>query len=118
MTTRLAYAVAGEISMLANVVESDPGQEHAYDVIRSAERKLGLNVDYEEAGVLDDSKRERSIIVWELMVAHTLSGELERLLGRPFTVHIDFRRKWVQVSVQLEGGVLKVSLPQGRLFSS
>ncbi len=39
-------------------------------------------------------------------------------MKRPFTLDIDFQEKWVKVSVQINDGVLDITLPGRRLFSS
>lgn len=115
MTSRLAYAVAGEINMIAGSIEERPD---AFDKIAdAADKNLSLIITYDEGETLEALKYDRNI-GWEAMIQATLSEELSHVLNRPYTVDVDFQEKWVETRVQLAGGVMNVTLPQRRLFSS
>jgi two-component system osmolarity sensor histidine kinase EnvZ len=118
MTTRLAVAVAGEITLIAAEIEHDSSPEALRLLQTQAEEKLSFDISYEPDGVLNLRKWEGSSHVWESMVAKRLNGELRTSLERPYLLDVDFSEKWARVSVQLDNGVLNVSLPQRRLFSS
>ena len=116
MTGRLAYAVAGEISVIAEQIESGTGSETDMESIAGyAARGLDLLVSFEKGKTLDVSlarTADRSILA--LRLADALSAQVRR----PYLVDVDMHEKWINVSVQLRDGVLHVSLPQRRLFSS
>lgn len=116
MTDRLAHAVAGEVAVIADTLESGADEEQMRRIGLQAARSLDLLISYEPGAVmepdLDPARVRRSI------VARTLIRALDERLFHPFRVTLDMREKWVGVSVQLEGGVLYISLPQRRLFSS
>lgn len=118
MTSRLAFAVAGEISVVAETIERDPSSERVEDIMGYAARGLEMLISYEPGGVLQEDSGRESSGLWETLVAQTLADELEQSLRRPFHIHADFRQKWVQVDVQLKHGMMNVSLPERRLFSS
>ncbi len=117
MTSRLAYAVAGEIALIVQEVEADTSHEAFTDLSVRSARHLDLNLERVK-GELAQGMRYSSVHVWESMVAQTLARELESQLDRKFFLDMAFNEKWVRVSVQLETGILKVTLPQRRLFSS
>ncbi|QQG35709.1 MAG: HAMP domain-containing protein [Micavibrio aeruginosavorus] len=119
MTSRLAFAVAGEISIMAEVLEGTDGEKQIGGLSRYAAQHLDLLISYAPGERIDTQNLAGSDIDWRrLMMVDALSAELETKVRRPFTLMIDSEEKWVDVRVQLEEGVLTVSLPQRRLFSS
>lgn len=118
MTSRLAFAVAGEIAIMAEVLEGPEGIEQLDGLSRYAAQHLDLLISY-VPGFIEDRNTIPDNIDWRRqMMANALSGELSSKVRRPFTLDIDSEEKWVDVRIQLDEGVLLVSLPQRRLFSS
>lgn len=122
MTARLAFAVAGEISILSTYIdEASDDWESVQRLINLSERQLEFLVTYDREEILiteDAFLRTEIVSSWEGMVRKALVHELDGALDFPYTVDVDFKEKWAEVRVQLSGGVLNVSLPQRRLFSS
>ena len=121
MTSRLAFAVAGEIVILADYVEtSGDEKEKQQDVFDRAEKYLSLLVTFEEGGMLTPRKTNENSVVggWASMIQSALERELLGMTNRFFLVDVDFMEKWVEVRIQLTGGVMNVSMPQRRMFSS
>lgn len=119
MSQRLAFAVAGEIAVLAEQVEAREPANGRADLFGNAVRNLDLFVSFEPGGVMDAGARDllareeqRSIVV------RTLARELRRTLDYPFMIDLDLAGKWVEVSVQLPEGLLHVAILESRLFSS
>ncbi len=116
MTSRLAFAVAGEIAMIVAYFESDGDRQKIIDL---SEQKLGFLITYDRNETLLSSASLKSDTKgWGRMIKNTLVHELSGVISYPFSVDVDFQEKWVEVRVQLENGVLNISLPQRRLFSS
>ncbi len=118
MAQRMSFAVAGEVALIAKTIEENPDQANVERIIKLAAQDLELLASYDENAALDAEKITPYSHVWESMVGESLTRELHGQLRRPFSLNVDFEEKWVEVSVQLEKGVLNVSLPQRRLFSS
>lgn len=121
MTTRLAYAVAGEIGMIADLVEKQdlPRNLALVDIQTESARHLGLEVRFRpDEAFLSGEQQKESLYGWEFMVAKRLSLELQAQLRRPFSMDIDFPQKQIKISVLLERGILDITFPQRRLFSS
>lgn len=114
MGNRLAFSVAGEISYLANEIESGTKLEH---INANAAKSLELATAYKQGAVLDKIKKKRGL-TREGIITDTLTSALRSQLGRPFTITVDSDEKWVEVRVQLSDGVLTVASPERRLFSS
>lgn len=119
MTARLAFAVAGEITLLSDYVENAENDQEIEDAINAVAENLNLLTTYKKNQKLQKPMQpEKAVISWETMIQATLVDELNKTLKRPYTVNVDFQEKWVEIRVQLQKGVLNVSLPQRRLFSS
>lgn len=117
MLDRLAYAVAGEISVMVQAIEDDSSLETIGRIQNYVSKSLDLEMRFEKDGRLQNLKTKNHAI-WEAIVADTLASNLDQQISSPYKIHADFEDKWVNVSVQLEKGVLHVSLPERRLFSS
>jgi two-component system osmolarity sensor histidine kinase EnvZ len=119
MTSRLAVGVAGEIAMLADSLETDPSVENVQRMTQYAAQYLDLLIGFNKGAELGEEEAGTMMVpVWESMVAERLAAEMHSAVRRPFLLDVDLQEKWVQVSVQLSNGVLDISLPQRRLFSS
>jgi len=122
MGDRLAYAVAGEISMIAADIELDDSDTNILELQKSASRTLGMFVQYKRGEALDrvfdDNRKGFQNPSRENIIGQTLAKAFYQQLMRPFNITIDADEKWVEVATQLRGGVLQVTLPERRIFSS
>lgn len=124
VTSRLAYAVAGEIGVIVDAYEraavrDDNDILYNEPSLLAVEKHLDLSVLFRSDEVLP-SRQHNSIVfeVWEIAVADRLEHELEKQIQQDFVLDMDFANKAITVYVQLDNGVLIVELPQRRLFSS
>ncbi len=119
MSSRLAFAVAGEIALISSYIENG-NQRSRQEIFKLAEKRLDFKINYHDGHNLDlgSDNNAGAFQIWEAMVKDTLAQELALTIRKPFIVNVDFAKKLVEVRVQLEQGVLSVSLPQRRLFSS
>ncbi len=115
MTSRLGYAVAGEVAVIAAAYRSDP--ESFARLKNDAAVHLGLLTSYIEGAhpvVPEGPQRWR-----QRFIGQALTQQLQGKIVHPFSIYVDNDEKWVRVDVAVdEGGVLRFSLPQRRLFSS
>ncbi len=118
MTSRLAFAVSGEIAMIAAQIEEDSSSDNVKDISNYAASSLDLLIGFDKDAKLDVDPVENEGAMWGSMVIKTLDNEIREHMDRPFLLDADFEEKWMEVTIQLENGVLSVSLPQRRLFSS
>lgn len=119
MTDRLAFAVAGEISIIAAEIEKDIDEAEIEEVAAYAARSLDMLISYKPDGRLETIETEgQAKGTKQSIVAKTLAKSMTAQVRRPFLIHVDIKEKWVTVNVQLSDGLLHVSLPQRRLFSS
>lgn len=118
ITSRLAFGVSGEIAMIAAQIEADESPENVKMISSQAATSLDMLISFSKDAKLEETGDDKSNTVWRSMMAETLNRELKQHLTQPFLLDTDNQEKWMEVTVQLEGGVLSVSLPQRRMFSS
>lgn len=116
MTGRLAVGVAGEISFLVDRVEADPLRENFPETADIARKYFDIDPRWIPGGRLDPEPTHYSI--WEPFVSEIFAAYLYEKVRRPLDIMIDREEKWIRVRIALDGGVLELMVPQGRLFSS
>ncbi len=114
MTDRLAYAVAGEIGVLADTIEEGVSEAQLERLASYAARELDMLVSFDPGEIFTEEEDP----TYKSLVTTTLHNALDSQVRRPHNLRIDTEEKWVDVTLQLSNGVLHVSLPQRRLFSS
>ncbi len=115
MTERLAYAVAGEIAVVAAKIEEDPSPERVREMAQAGSQYLSLLISYQPGATLTQKEQGYSS---PSLITRKLAMALEKQVRRPYSISIDTSEKWIEVRVALQDGVLSVSPPQRRLFSS
>lgn len=117
MTTRLAYAVSGEVTVMADALESNPMA--LSDVAPYYADHLSMITSFKTGDRLTkEGFQQEGSRIWENVVGEKLSKEMTKALKRPFFLHMNFDEKWIEVHVQLDNGVLVVAFPERRFFSS
>ncbi len=114
MTDRLAYAAAGEIAVLADSIEEGMTEAQVERLSAYMAQELDMLVSFEPGASFADTEDPK----YDSLLARTLHDALDSQVRRPHDIRIDLEEKWIDVTLRLENGVLHVSLPQRRLFSS
>ena len=115
MTSRLAYGVAGEIAVIAGQIEDGADKAEISRLADRAVRHLDLLVSFERDAKLQGPSRKGD---YESIVARTLSEALDKQLDKAYRINVQITDEWVEVSLQLDNGVLHISALESRLFSS
>jgi len=119
MTARLSYAIAGEVALITDTLESNASEIHKKNTLQWANTHLHLNATFADDKTINETTETLNISrLWEYAIAKKLRKELRKSLQKPFTLIVDTRDKQVQVDVQLDTGMLRVRFPGRRLFSS
>lgn len=122
MGDRMAFAIAGEIALISDAVEADDDPANVERLRRVMKDTLDLRLIYRKDGkldrVFDDKRKGFQNPNRETIIGQTLSKAFYSRLDRLFNIVIDSDEKWVRVDVQLRTGLLSVSLPERRIFSS
>ena len=114
MSSRLAFAVAGEIELIGKRVEKAKSLNEIEEIISLAEDAIDFHLSYKE-GEFFTGESEK---LWWPGLYATFSKIMEQRLSWPFIIRPDTQEKWIVVYVELEKGSLKVLFPERRLFSS
>lgn len=117
VTSRLAFAVAGEIGIIADDLEGKDTQARRDTISRVAARKLDLLVTYEPDKKLEPYVRS-SDLSWRSFTGDALADAIETQVRRPYTLTFSPEDKWVNIGIQMDGGVLRVLALERRLFST
>ncbi|PJB70500.1 MAG: two-component sensor histidine kinase [Alphaproteobacteria bacterium CG_4_9_14_3_um_filter_47_13] len=119
MTARLAFGVAGEIAVIADQIEKDLEPASIRSVAGWAGQNLELLISYEPDSILEVKHDAHYRALRHYEIEHMMSRALEAQVRRPYRVYPDvLEKKWVEVTIQLEKGLLRVSIPERRLFST
>lgn len=114
MTERLAYAVAGELSIMADEIERGRGKGDMDRLAGYAAQNLNMLIGFEPDGVLAGPLPER----YSSMKARILHNSLKQQVRRPHIIDDQRDDRWITVGIALENGVMHVSIHERRLFSS
>lgn len=119
MTDRLAFGVAGEIRLMADAIERNPNNPERVELVTGyAAKSLQILISFNPDEVLKDPQTLQSSGLWASLVTHSLADQLDQNLGRPFRIDADSQEKWFEISVQLDKGVMHVSVPERRVYSA
>lgn len=118
MTSRMAANVAGEVSLAARAISENPEPRVVNEILEYVRQELRLDIGYLSPSTLEGAGQYTADGLWSGYVASVLYRELDHRIGHDFKLHADFETKRIEVWVQLNEGVMIVSLPQNRLFSS
>ncbi|MBO7244044.1 MAG: two-component sensor histidine kinase [Alphaproteobacteria bacterium] len=111
VSRRLATDVAGEIQVIADFVSANSSEQETGAFIKIAQNAFGLKINYAENQMIPS----QSVNTKNSSVDH-LSYEL-KALNYPVYMGEVFQKQ-LNVLVQLPSGVLTVSIPQKRFYSS
>lgn len=112
-TARLSESVAGDIAMVVNLYER--GQPEDFDITSQAVfDTIGLSVDFREADTLPTSRRSAFFRVLD----RTLRRSLTARLDRDFWFDTTRYPEYVDIRVEVEGGVLRFIAVRDRVFAT
>lgn len=115
VTSRLAFAVAGEIAMFADMMpEYDPQLLNSLAILGT--KKLGLIITAEPGRTLNPGIETSG--TWEPFTVEALSEELRTRVKRPFSLSFGPDDKWANIGIQMKWGVFRVFALERRLFSA
>jgi len=112
-TARLSESVAGDIAMVVNLYERGGGAE--FDATAQAVfDTIGLSVDFREDDLLPSSRRSAFFRVLD----RTLRRSLTARLDRDFWFDTTRYPEYVDIRVQVDGGVLRFIAVRDRVFAT
>jgi two-component system osmolarity sensor histidine kinase EnvZ len=118
MTSRLGYAVAGEIMMIAKTIDKDPDPQTIARVTGYAAENLGLFVEFRAGEALPTEASNYGRALIHSSAVRLLERELDNQAIDEVVVQADSSEKWVRVRMQMKNGIIDVAVPERRFFSS
>lgn len=110
---RLALGVSGEIAMIVDDLRRDADVHDRAALFRQALSTLQLNMRFEAGAVIQDTNH-----LGESILVGQLTRALDETLNKPHRIDAQNQGRFVKVDVQLADGVLYVTVPKKRLFST
>ena len=114
MTSRLAYAVAGELALVIDLMEEGLDRAERDALFDQMVQSTEMTLTFQEGVRLE--RRPRVPGHW------ILQGELEWALDgrvrRPYAITPQVMDRWAEIQIQLRDGVLVALVPRDRLFSA
>ncbi len=110
---RLAQGVAGDVAAIADALRESNTPQSRAAIFRIAAGNMDLMADYREDAILPNTAPNKGTSGDEL-----LARVIEERLGLPFTIDLQGSERDVGIHVQLPNGVLDVTVPRKRLYSS
>lgn len=117
MTQKLSFALSGEIAIFVERIESDPNNTKMHDKISDlALNHLNIFVSYLPDYELNEPQE---FVGWrQQFVASRISESLKEKIEHDFIIEVGKSEKWFNIFIELKEGVLRVSVPEYRLFTS
>lgn len=112
---RLSKSVAGEIALIIGELEHDPSASNQRRLFDLTTTTTAMLISFEPGASLNP-KPARDW--WDPYLRRWLHRSLAEQIAYPFRVDPWYRKDWVEIGVQLNGGVLKVVAPLRRFYSS
>ena len=116
VTRRLALGLAGDISMVIQMLRTAPTAQQQARVLTLAEENFNIAVTWQPDQILLNAPL--SFQLRNLILDRVLDRAIEERLFRPFRIDTVSYVDKVEVRIQLQDGVLRVLTPRKRLSSS
>jgi len=119
VTRWLAFGIAGEISLLADMVDNAEDPEDREKALNLARKHYGFTITLDPDGRLDDVAISEQI--WISRLDQTLTKTFTRQLKHPFAINTTLtteRPRQIAVFVELDDGLLRVVAPRKRVDST
>ena len=114
MTARLSYAMAGEVAWIADSVDHGANTKWLF---KRAQEDFEQSAEFHK-GDFELTKFDKPKWFWAGMVYDNLYQSLDNYLKRPFSLSLDLKDDKLTIEVLLNDGILVISSPTRRVFSS
>jgi len=112
MTTRLSYALAGDVGFIVELVEIDTNPTRLKRLNERVARHMDLTINYKEEATLPARPR-----VWSGLLRAKLEEALDDRLTQPYQVRMAAGPEQVGIDIKLHNGVLTVLSPERRIYT-
>lgn len=113
ITRRLSSSIAGDISMVLNLMRDNPTPANRTAIFDVAQNTFGFQISLEPGVILPNKTTPANE-----RIDRFLTVALQERISRPFQIDTSSFKRQVIIEVQLADAVLRVVAPGDRLFSS
>jgi len=110
---RLALGVAGEIALVIDGLRRTPDLDARAALFDQARASMQLDMVYTPDGVLSDTQK-----LGEAILVRQMTGAMNEAVNKPHRIDAERSDRFVDIEVQMASGVLSVTVPRKRLFST
>ncbi len=110
---RLALGVAGEIAVAIDGMRRASHLPSRVALFTQMKTSLQLDLHYQPGGVLSDTHK-----LGETILVRQMTGAMDEAVNKPHRIDAESSDRFVDIDVQLAEGVLSVTVPRKRLFST
>jgi two-component system osmolarity sensor histidine kinase EnvZ len=114
VTSRLSDSLAGDIAWVVESYQTDPSPTAFAKLADRAERSMGLSIALKDDAALPTSKRYSIFAPLDRSLKHALANRIDQ----PFWFDTVRYPAYVDIRVQVKGGVLRVIAPRDRAFAT
>lgn len=115
VTNRLAFALAGEIAVLASRMDEGDPQRVVHRMHETIGASMELDISYHADKDISHYPMRGD---YSSLLGRMLLKALEEKLGkRPFALDLRHEKEWIAIHVQLHDGVLSVRVPERRVYT-
>jgi two-component system osmolarity sensor histidine kinase EnvZ len=114
VTMRLSSAVTADIAALIDIYETFPQDEDASELIRIADRRLGLDVEILRDTELPPPGPKPFFSILD----QALSSEIARQVDRPFWIDTVGRSDLIEIRIRLDDGIMRVITERSQAYAS
>ncbi|MGE3624353.1 MAG: ATP-binding protein [Bdellovibrionales bacterium] len=112
VTNRMAYALAGDVAVVVDLMNASSGEESRNTIIELAAAKMDLYVTF-RAGETFELRRSRAINPLRDIIRDALDDRLEY----PFDIDMRAAREMIAVRVQTPEGMYIIQSPERRVYT-
>lgn len=114
VTRRLSTAMANDISAIISVIESYPQDANFEKITKIASEDLSLSITLLPPASLPAPRPKPFFDLLD----RTLSGEIGKLVGKPFWIDTIGRSKFVEIRIKLDNNILRVIARRSQTYAS
>ncbi|MBX7145868.1 MAG: HAMP domain-containing protein [Alphaproteobacteria bacterium] len=115
VTRRLANSVAGDITTVIDLMAKDQNSDNYKTLFTIADKNMDLSMYFIPKGILPTSI---AFSMPENFVDKKFNNALSEYINIPFLIDSRSEEKSIEIRLQLPDGLLHISTPRRRLFSS
>jgi two-component system osmolarity sensor histidine kinase EnvZ len=114
VNSHLTEGLAGDVALILQTYEEDPGPVALARLTNRAQSNLDLSIDFQEGGVLPKGRRPSLFIAVDRSLRRALADRIDA----PFWFDTGRYPAYVDVRVKTPGGVLRIIAPKDRVFAT